>query len=281
MGTSNSSTVTRERAASLADEIGAHHTPSVIDPMIRGVMQVFKELTKKEPRYKSEGGTHAEDVALQNIQARSRMVLSYLLAQLLPWTRGRSGFLLVLGSANVDEALRGYMTKYDCSSADVNPIGGISKADLKRFLVHAATHLGYPSLRAVVEAPPTAELRPLKGGEIEQTDEVDMGMTYDELGIFGRLRKIDHCGPVSMFQKLLSRWQGSCSAAEVAAKVKHFFRSYGINRHKLTTLTPAYHAESYSPDDNRFDLRQFLYPNWQRQFDSIDAIVSQVEDARQ
>ena len=94
---------------------GAHHTPSVIDPMIRGVMQVctrtppctplhrlapslhtlahpctplhtpahpctplhtlahpsqvFKELTKKEPRYKSEGGTHAEDVALQNIQA--------------------------------------------------------------------------------------------------------------------------------------------------------------------------------------------------------------------
>ena len=41
-------------------------------------------------------------------QARSRMVLSYMLAQLLPWTRGRSGFLLVLGSANVDEALRGY-----------------------------------------------------------------------------------------------------------------------------------------------------------------------------
>ena len=28
----------------------------------------------------------------------------------------------VLGSANVDEALRGYMTKYDCSSADINPI---------------------------------------------------------------------------------------------------------------------------------------------------------------
>lgn len=36
-------------------------------------------------------------------------------------------FLLVLGSANVDECLRGYLTKYDCSSADVNPIGAISK----------------------------------------------------------------------------------------------------------------------------------------------------------
>ena len=30
------------------------------------------------------------------------------------------------GSANVDEALRGYYTKYDCSAADVNPIGGAS-----------------------------------------------------------------------------------------------------------------------------------------------------------
>jgi NAD+ synthase (glutamine-hydrolysing) len=31
------------------------------------------------------------------------MVLAYLFAQLLPWARGRSGGLLVLGSANVDE----------------------------------------------------------------------------------------------------------------------------------------------------------------------------------
>ncbi len=31
-------------------------------------------------------------------------------------------FLSVL-AANVDEGLRGYLTKYDCSSADINPIG--------------------------------------------------------------------------------------------------------------------------------------------------------------
>ena len=28
----------------------------------------------------------------------------------------------------------------------------------------------------------------------------------------------------------------------------------------LTEITD--HAEQYSPDDNRFDLRQFLYPTW-------------------
>lgn len=65
------------------------------------------------------------------------MVLAYLFAQLMLWVRYRSGGLLVLGSANVDEALRGYMTKYDCSSADVNPIGGISKTDLRSFLLYA------------------------------------------------------------------------------------------------------------------------------------------------
>ena len=71
----------------------------------------------------ADGGSGAENLALQNIQARLRMVLAFLLAQLTPWVRGRSGFLLVLGSANVDEGLRGYLTKYDCSSADINPIG--------------------------------------------------------------------------------------------------------------------------------------------------------------
>lgn len=69
------------------------------------------------------------------------MVLAYLFAQLMLWVRNRPGGLLVLGSANVDEALRGYMTKYDCSSADVNPIGGISKTDLKSFLIYAKDRL--------------------------------------------------------------------------------------------------------------------------------------------
>lgn len=33
-----------------------------------------------------------------------------------------------------------------------------------------------------------------------------MGMTYDELSVFGRLRKVYMCGPLSMFTKLLHMW---------------------------------------------------------------------------
>lgn len=276
MGTSNSSRETCELAARLAGDLGAYHLSANIDRMVAAVVYCFEKLTGKVPRYRLHGGSIAENLALQNIQARLRMVFGYMLAQLLPWVRGRSGFLLVLGSANVDEALRGYMTKYDCSSADINPIGGVSKQDLKRFLLWAGRNerLRVPSLLDIVKAPPTAELEPITD-EYRQSDEVDMGMTYEELGVFGRLRKMHRAGPVSMFEKLNFMWAG-VSPSRVADKVKRFFRFYAINRHKLTTLTPSVHAEDYAPDDNRFDHRQFLYNvSWKRQFDCIDRLVDE------
>ena len=62
---------------------------------------------------------------------------------------------------------------------------------------------------------------------------------------------------------------------QISERVKRFFTYYSINRHKATTLTPAYHAESYSPDDNRFDHRQFLYnTSWSWQFRAMDSLVA-------
>jgi NAD+ synthase (glutamine-hydrolysing) len=68
-------------------------------------------------------------------------------------------------------------------------------------------------------------------------------------------------------------------AAKIAERVKDFFKYYSMNRHKATTLTPSYHAENYSPDDNRFDHRPFLYNVfWPWQFSSIDTIVKTLDD---
>lgn len=46
-------------------------------------------------------------------------------------------------------------------------------------------------MAAVLAAKPSAELTPLdeKTGKYVQTDEEDMGLTYEELSIFGKLRK--------------------------------------------------------------------------------------------
>ena len=158
--------------------------------------------------------------------------------------------------------------------------------DLKSFLTWAGSHRGISVLKRVADAPPSAELT---GSEGAQLDEDDMGMSYAELGDLGKCRKVEHCGPLSAFNKLRHKWEGQKLTAskrakgdkapvthdeQVAQKVKDFYFYNAINRHKMTTLTPSYHAENYSPDDNRFDLRPFLQPaSFDAQFAAIDAAV--------
>ncbi|KAI8909733.1 hypothetical protein EDD86DRAFT_206169 [Gorgonomyces haynaldii] len=215
MGTVNSSKETRQRAKDLAKQISSYHIDLNIDGIIDSFIGLLQLVTGKTPKFKVFGGTETENLALQNVQARSRMVVAYLFAQLLLWTRSREGSLLVLGSANVDETLRGYLTKYDCSSADLNPIGGISKVDLKEFILHFKNKPGFELLQSFVDAPPTAELEPLTETHT-QTDEADMGMTYQELSVFGTLRKVAKLGPFMMFQRLLNDWKDVLNPFQVS-----------------------------------------------------------------
>lgn len=147
-----------------------------------------------------------------------------------------------------------------------------------------------------LNASPTAELEP-RTETYQQSDEVDMGMTYEDLSIFGTLRKVYKCGPFSMFSRLLkdptlvtSATPGNATTIStggasilpnprtIAEKVKKFFYYYSLNRHKSTVLTPSYHMSSYSPDDNRFDLRPFLYNvKWTWQFNKIDQVLREFE----
>uniref|UniRef100_A0A8C9CHX5 Glutamine-dependent NAD(+) synthetase n=2 Tax=Phocoena sinus TaxID=42100 RepID=A0A8C9CHX5_PHOSS len=278
MASENSSRETCNRARDLAQQIGSHHIGLNIDPAVKAVLGIFSLVTGKSPAFAAYGGSSRESLALQNVQARVRMVIAYLFAQLSLWSRGAPGRLLVLGSTNVDESLLGYLTKYDCSSADINPIGGISKTDLRAFVQLCMERFQLPALQSILVAPATAELEPLAHRQVSQTDEEDMGVTYAELSVYGRLRKIAKMGPYSMFCRLLYVWKDVCTPRQVADKVKRFFSKYSTNRHKMTTLTPAYHAESYSPDDNRFDLRPFLYnTRWPWQFRCIETQVLQLE----
>lgn len=313
MGTSNSSKDTKDRAEALAKRIGAYHTTLNMDSVVAAIVSLFEVTTGKKPIYKIFGGSPTENLALQNIQARLRMVLSYLFAQLLPWCRNSAGGLLVLGSSNVDECLRGYLTKYDCSSADLNPIGAISKTDLKKFILYCSDHFeNFSILKDFITAVPTAELEPIFEGKYTQQDEVDMGVTYDELSEFGYLRKVEKLGMYSMFIKLLHKWGKSSESLhdnldggvvtqledadnheikkiaetrnltprEIAEKVKKFHKFYAINRHKQTTLTPAYHAENYSTDDNRFDLRPILINSkFEWSSEKLDLLVEEMEKA--
>jgi NAD+ synthase (glutamine-hydrolysing) len=270
-----SSKETRTRAIELAKAIGAHHIDTNIDEMVKALHQLTASILNFEPKFKVHGGSQAENLALQNFQSRSRMVLAYALGQLIPTARGAAGGLLILGSANVDECLRGYLTKYDCSSADINPIGGISKTDLKRFIGWAETNFSLPILREFLDAVPTAELEPITETYV-QSDEIDMGFTYDELSILGRLRKTFKLGTVGMFERLVVDWSDHMDPRAVYKKVRDFMYYYAINRHKMTTMTPGLYLESYTPDDNRFDLRPFLYPRFTFEYRKIEDMIDKV-----
>jgi len=48
--------------------------------------------------------------------------------------------------------------------------------------------------------------------------QVDMGMTYDELSVYGRLRQVHRCGPYSMVCKLQEQWGDRLALPEVRAR---------------------------------------------------------------
>ncbi|KIV87672.1 NAD+ synthetase [Exophiala sideris] len=284
MGTQHSGSHTRSRAKRLAESVGAYHSDVNIDDTITAHEGIVEQALNFKPRFKVEGGSWAENLAKQNIQARNRMVLAYYMAQLSTTARKmpRAGSsLLVLSSGNVDEALRGYLTKYDCSSADIAPLGSISKTDAKAFLAWAREKWDMPIITEFLEARPSAELLPLSAGEQDDESESEMGLTYDELSTFGVLRKVEKLGPWSCYLRLLVEWQDrpGFGPKEVATKVERFFRYYAMNRHKSTVLTPSVHMSAYNPDDNRHDLRPFLYViDWPWQFNKIRNHASALVD---
>jgi predicted amidohydrolase/NH3-dependent NAD+ synthetase len=208
--------------------------------------------------------------------------------------------LLVLASSNSDEAIRGFFTKYDAGSADINPIGSFSKAFVKKFLTWCANtvNLHMPDRRGfqfnmlddIVNVVASPELTPADEKGNIQDDEIDIEMTYEDLRIFGELRKRDKLGPLGIFQKMCEMYYGKwifeidtraktktlvpATPAVIFAKVKTFFRLYGTHRNKMTILTPSIHATNYSPDDNRFDHRPYLVPIFfERQMAEIEKLV--------
>lgn len=98
-----SSEATRYRAQELSKSIGSYHTEHPIDDVFNAQTAAFATATGFKARFKLHGGSVAENIALQNIQARLRMVTAYDYSQLMPTVRGRpgGGSLLVLGSGNV------------------------------------------------------------------------------------------------------------------------------------------------------------------------------------
>ena len=108
-----------------------------------------------------EGETPDLQVRRGNVMARQRMIVAY--------DRSAAFDALVAGTSNKTEALLGYGTLHGDMAAALQPIGDLYKSQLRA----VAEHLGVPA--EIVAKPPSADLWP------GQTDEAELGHTYDEL----------------------------------------------------------------------------------------------------
>jgi NAD+ synthase (glutamine-hydrolysing) len=243
------------------------------------------EQTKSKNWTKKQGMAYS--LADENVQARIRMVVNYLLSQIV--TNGE-GFTLTLGCSNSDEVLIGYYTKYDASSADLNPIGTLPKVYVNKILQYYAVkfsnNLIGQTLFDVWSAVPTAELQEqrVQNGKVvqAQSDEDEIGITYKEVFILGKIRNEGN-GLIGMLKEALKNKyfretyrnsDGTVNKREIGYRVEKFYDRYIKNRNKTTILTPSVHLLP-SPDDNRFDLRPFLYPaDRSVQFKYMDKLIS-------
>ena len=118
------------------------------------------DLTPVLEEFVRAGGLeNISDLGRANIKARLRMTALY----------AHSGNRLVLGTSNYSEIRVGYWTKWGDGASDLLPIGRLYKDEVREL----AIVLGLPDW--VVERVPSAGLWP------GQSDEAEMGVTYDEI----------------------------------------------------------------------------------------------------
>ncbi len=106
-----------------------------------------------------------------NIKPRLRMITAYFIGQSLENH-------LVVGTGNRTEDAIGYFTKYGDGGVDFLPIGDLYKCEVRKL----AKKLKIPE--TIINKPPSAGL--WKG----QTDEGEIGLTYDDLDEI--IYRIDH-----------------------------------------------------------------------------------------
>jgi len=119
----------------------------------------FDALLKVLPNDKA--ASDVSRLAKANIKARLRMLTLYYFANRLKY--------MVVGAGNRDELAVGYFTKYGDGGVDIQPLGNLLKGEVREL----AKFLGIP--QEIIEKPPSAGL--WEG----QTDEGELGLSYDEL----------------------------------------------------------------------------------------------------
>ncbi len=225
--TANSSEATFQAAAVLAESIGARFHHWSVEEEVSGYRK------KMEAALGRELDWERDDIALQNIQARSRSPIIWMLANV---TRS-----VLLTTSNRSEGDVGYATMDGDTSGSLAPLAGVSKPFILQWLRWAEQQLGYSGLAPVNGLQPTAELRP---AERAQTDEKDL-MPYDLLLAIEREAILKRRSPLQVFEALSS---GHPDHGLLRQSIIRFFRLWSRNQWKRERLAPSFHFDDLNVD---------------------------------
>lgn len=129
-----------------------------------------------------------QDFIHGNIKARARMLSQYAVAA------AHTG--LVVGTDNAAETLMGFSTKYGDNAADIMPLSGLNKRQVRTL----AAYFGAPD--NLVYKVPTADLESLSP---QKPDEESLGVSYDNIDDFLEGKMIDK----QVYDTIIAAWHNS------------------------------------------------------------------------
>ncbi len=250
--TVNSSHDTYTSASCLGQEIGATFYSWNIDD------EVHSYSSKIESALKRDLSWEQDDIALQNIQARSRSPIIWMLANI--------NNALLLTTSNRSEGDVGYTTMDGDTSGSLAPIAAVDKHFIREWLKWAEKDLGYNSLRSVNNLQPSAELRPL---ESIQTDEDDL-MPYHIMVEIETLAIRDHKSPVEVYLALESK---KLEANEkLKLHIKKFYQLWSRNQWKRERIAPAFHLDTFNVDPRTWCRFPILSSGFSEELTQLDKL---------
>ena len=245
--TKNSSKETELAAIELAQSIGATYFSWSIDEEVNSYQSKIESALNKKLDWTTD------DIALQNIQARSRSPIIWMLANITQ--------SILLTTSNRSEGDVGYATMDGDTSGSLAPIAGVDKPFIIQWLKWVEKKLKYTGLRLVNDLNPTAELRP---AAMAQTDEKDL-MPYAILVEIEKLAIRDRRSPAEVYSKLKDKIQNP----ELKNYIKKFYRMWSNNQWKRERFAPSFHIDDLNVDPRSWCRFPILSGGFQKELEQL------------
>ncbi|MEQ9423796.1 MAG: NAD(+) synthase [Cyclobacteriaceae bacterium] len=247
-GTTNSSEATFNSAQNLASSLNAKFYNWNIDDEVNTYSAKIATALGKELNWETD------DITLQNIQARARSPIIWMIANIKN--------CLLLTTSNRSEGDVGYATMDGDTSGSLAPIAAVDKPFILQWLKWAETELGYSGLREVNSLQPTAELRP---PGTSQTDEKDL-MPYEILLKIERLAIRDKLSPKQVYVKLAKDSPND----QLSGWIKKFFRLWSRNQWKRERIAPSFHFDDFNVDPRSWMRFPILSSGFEEELRQLD-----------